>query len=152
LDAAKILKNIILPAIYYREGKSCYYDTYRKKLIEIIQRLCEVYRHCRNVVTGEKSAKNKKAYQDKHKAEYDLHDRTMQELQNLGITRIPSPEKIQKQLDALEEEKARVVKELQAQQKQQKTLQTVQANMRALLNGKALQRAMEHSDKNTPVL
>lgn len=104
------------------------------------------------MVTGEKSAKNKKAYQDKHKAEYDLHDRTMQELQNLGITRIPSPEKIQKQLDALEEEKARVVKELHAQQKQQKTLQTVQANMRALLNGKALQRAMEHFDKNEPVL
>lgn len=32
LDAAKVLKNIKLPAIYYREGKSCYYDTYRKKL------------------------------------------------------------------------------------------------------------------------
>ena len=29
------LKEIQLPAIYRREGKECYYDTYRKKLIEI---------------------------------------------------------------------------------------------------------------------
>ena len=35
MDVAKVLKNIKLPAVYYREGKSCYYDTYRKKLIEI---------------------------------------------------------------------------------------------------------------------
>ena len=117
-----------------------------------IQRLCEVYRHCRDVVTAEKSAKNKKAYQDQHEAEYDLHDRTMQELQALGITRIPSPEKIQKQLNALEEEKARVTKELQSQKKQQKTLQTVQANMQALLNGKALQKAIAQTDKEFQVL
>ena len=30
-----LLKNVELPAIYKREGKDCYYDTYRKKLIEI---------------------------------------------------------------------------------------------------------------------
>lgn len=29
------LKSIALPDIYMREGKECYYDTYRKKLIEI---------------------------------------------------------------------------------------------------------------------
>ena len=76
----------------------------------------------------------------------------MQELQALGITRIPSPEKIQKQLNALEEEKARVTKELQSQKKQQKTLQTVQANMQALLNGKALQKAIAQTDKEFQVL
>lgn len=31
----KELKEIPLPAIYKREGKECFYDTYRKKLIEI---------------------------------------------------------------------------------------------------------------------
>ncbi len=31
----KQLKEMQLPAIYRREGKDCYYDTYRKKLIEI---------------------------------------------------------------------------------------------------------------------
>ena len=30
-----ILNNIELPAVYEREGKKCYYDPYRKKLIEI---------------------------------------------------------------------------------------------------------------------
>lgn len=30
-----LLKEVELPAIYKREGKDCYYDTYRKKLIEI---------------------------------------------------------------------------------------------------------------------
>ena len=29
------LNSIALPDIYMREGKECYYDTYRKKLIEI---------------------------------------------------------------------------------------------------------------------
>lgn len=31
----KLLKTVKLPTIYKREGKDCYYDTYRKKLIEI---------------------------------------------------------------------------------------------------------------------
>ena len=36
LIVEKELKTIPLPAIYKREGKECYYyDTYRKKLIEI---------------------------------------------------------------------------------------------------------------------
>lgn len=30
-----LIKTVDLPAIYKREGKDCYYDTYRKKLIEI---------------------------------------------------------------------------------------------------------------------
>ena len=37
MDVANVLNNIELPVVYYREGKSCYYDTYRKKLIEIIR-------------------------------------------------------------------------------------------------------------------
>lgn len=35
LIVEKELKAIPLPAIYKREGKECYYATYRKKLIEI---------------------------------------------------------------------------------------------------------------------
>ena len=55
MDTAKILKNIKLPAIYYREGKSCYYDTYRKKLIEITpeetvrQRVAALFEQCFHV-------------------------------------------------------------------------------------------------------
>ena len=52
MDVAKVLKNIKLPAVYYREGKSCYYDTYRKKLIEITpeetvrQRVAALFEQC----------------------------------------------------------------------------------------------------------
>ena len=35
MNIESILKSIELPLIYKREGKDCYYDTYRKKLIEI---------------------------------------------------------------------------------------------------------------------
>ena len=35
MNIENLLKNIGLPVIYQREGKDCYYDTYRKKLIEI---------------------------------------------------------------------------------------------------------------------
>lgn len=35
LNIEKLLQSIELPAIYKREGKDCYYDVYRKKLIEI---------------------------------------------------------------------------------------------------------------------
>lgn len=35
MNIEKLLKTMKLPAIYRREAKSCYYDTYRKKLIEI---------------------------------------------------------------------------------------------------------------------
>ena len=46
-----LLKNVELPAIYKREGKDCYYDTYRKKLIEITpeetirQRVAALFEH-----------------------------------------------------------------------------------------------------------
>ena len=55
MDVAKVLKNIKLPAVYYREGKSCYYDTYRKKLIEITpeetvrQRVAALFEQCFHV-------------------------------------------------------------------------------------------------------
>ncbi len=35
MNIEELLKEFELPAIYKREGKDCYYDTYRKKLIEI---------------------------------------------------------------------------------------------------------------------
>ena len=35
MDLKNLLKSMPLPAIYKRDGKECYFDTYRKKLIEI---------------------------------------------------------------------------------------------------------------------
>ena len=63
---------------------------------KVIQKHCDSYRLCRKVIEDCKSAKNPKAYRTKHQAEYQLHDSLKKELQDLGVTKIPSSEKIQK--------------------------------------------------------
>ena len=68
------------------------------------------------------SSKNPKAYRTKHQAEYQLHDSLKKELQDLGVTKIPSSNKIQKQIENLESEQAATVQEKQEVQKKQKTL------------------------------
>ena len=60
-----------------------------------------------------KSAKNPKAYRIKHQAEYQLHDSLKKELQDLGVTKIPSSNKIQKRIENLESEQAAIVREKQ---------------------------------------
>lgn len=73
-------------------------------------------------------------YRTKHQAEYQLHDSLKKELQDLGVTKIPSSEKIQKRIENLESEKAATVREKQELQKKQKTLDIIQQNFTALLN------------------
>ena len=59
----------------------------------LLQKRCDVYRHCRTVLLAEKDAPDKKAYQKQHQAEYQLHDTTLQELSGLGIKKLPSQER-----------------------------------------------------------
>ena len=81
-----------------------------------------------------KSAKNPKDYRTKHQAEYQLHDSLKKELQDLGVTKIPSSEKIQKRIENLESEQAATVQEKQELLKKQKTLGIIQQNFSALLD------------------
>ena len=81
-----------------------------------------------------KSAKNPKAYRTKHQAEYQLHDSLKKELQDLGVTKIPSSNKIRKRIENLESEQAATVREKQELQKKQKTLDIIRQNFTALLN------------------
>ena len=53
-----------------------------------------------------KSAKNPNAYRTKHQSEYQLHDSLKKELQDLGVTKIPSSNKILKRIENLESEQA----------------------------------------------
>ncbi len=55
------------------------------------------------------------------------------ELQDLGVTRIPSSEKIQKKIENLELEQAATIREKQELQKKQKTLEVIQQNFTVLL-------------------
>ena len=90
--------------------------------------------HCRKVIEDCKSAKNPNAYRTKHQAEYQLHDSLKKELQDLGVTKIPSSNKIQKQIENLESEQAATVREKQELQKKQRTLDIIRQNFTALLN------------------
>ena len=86
-----------------------------------------------------KSAKNPKAYRIKHQAEYQLHDSLKKELQDLGVTKIPNSNKIQKQIENLESEQTSTVREKQELQKKLKTLEIIQQNFTALLNAPEMQ-------------
>ena len=101
---------------------------------KLIQKHCDSYRLCRKVIEDCKSVKNPKAYRTRHQAEYQLHDSLKKELQDLGVTRIPSSEKIQKQIENLESEQSAAVREKQELQKKQKTLDIIQQNFTALLD------------------
>ena len=106
---------------------------------KIIQKHCDSYRLCRKVIEDCKSAKNPKVYRTKHQAEYQLHDSLKKELQDLGITKIPSSNKIQKQIENLESEQTSTVREKQELQKKLKTLEIIQQNFTALLNAPEIQ-------------
>ena len=101
---------------------------------KIIQKHCDSYRLCRKVIEDCKSAKNPKEYRSKHLAEYQLHDSLKKELQDLGVTKIPSSNKIQKQIENLESEQAATVREKQNLQKKLNTLAIIQQNFTALLD------------------
>ena len=106
---------------------------------KVIQKHCDSYRLCRKVIEDCRSAKNPKAYRTKHQAEYQLHDSLKKELQDLGVTKIPSSNKIQKQIENLESEQAATVREKQELQKKQKTLDIIRQNFTSLLNAPEMQ-------------
>lgn len=100
---------------------------------KVIKKHCEVYRACRDVVRAEKDAPDKSLYRKRHQAEYQLHDVTLKELAELGIHKLPSSEKLQRQQLELEEELASAKKEKQDLQKQQKALQIIEHNFDAMI-------------------
>ncbi len=71
--------------------------------------------------------------------EYQLHDSLKKELQDLGVTKIPSSNKIQKRIENLESEQAATVREKQEMQKKQKTLDIIRQNFTALLSAPEMQ-------------
>ena len=114
---------------------------------KLIQKHCDSYRLCRKVIEDCKSAKNPKAYRSKHQAEYQLHDSLKKELQDLGVTKIPSSEKIQKRIESLELEQAIVICEQQELHKKQKILGIIQQNFTALLNVPVMQIPVSKAEK-----
>ena len=59
---------------------------------KVIQKHCEVYRACRDVILAEKEAPDRLLYRKQHRAEYQLHETTLKELAEFGIHKLPSAE------------------------------------------------------------
>lgn len=101
---------------------------------KLIQKNCEIYRACRNIILAEKSSPDRKLYRSQHKEEYQLHDSILKQLEESGITKLPSPEKLQRQAMELEEELAALNKEKQELLKQQKELRNIENNFFVMLH------------------
>lgn len=65
---------------------------------ELIQKHCLSYRTCRKIVEDAKTAPDPQKYKAAHQSEYKLHDSLKQQLQELGITKLPSQRGCRKKL------------------------------------------------------
>ena len=89
---------------------------------ELIQKHCTSYRTCRKIVEDAKTAPDPQRYKAAHQSEYKLHDSLKQQLQELGITKLPSPERLQTKINNLRNERSSAVKEKQDLEKRRSTL------------------------------
>lgn len=101
---------------------------------KIIQKHCESYRSCRKIVKKGKQSPDPKAYKFKHQSEYQLHDTLKQQLQELGITKLPSQERQNSKIANLEKELTGILQEKQDLKKRYSTLQVIQGNFDCLLS------------------
>ncbi|MGN9055787.1 hypothetical protein ACTNA4_04855 [Bariatricus sp. HCP28S3_A7] len=104
---------------------------------ELIQKHCSSYHTCRKIVEDAKTAPDPQKYKAAHQSEYKLHDSLKQQLQELGITKLPSPERLQKKIDNLRNERSSAAKEKQDLEKKRSTLNTITANFNTLLSNDA---------------
>lgn len=104
---------------------------------ELIQKHCSSYRTCRKIVENARTAPDPQKYKAAHQTEYKLHDSLKQQLQDMGITKLPSPEKTQKKIDNLRNERASAAKEKQDLEKKRSILNTITANFNTLLSDDA---------------
>ena len=104
---------------------------------ELIQKQCTSYRTCRKIVEDAKTAPDPQRYKAAHQSEYKLHDSLKQQLQELGITKLPSPERLQKKMEDLRNERSSAVKEKQDLEKRRSTLNTIASNFNSLLSNNA---------------
>lgn len=100
---------------------------------QIIQKKCNAYRMCRDIIQGENNAADPAAYRKAHAQEYRLHDALLQELKDLGITKLPSADKLDRQLEELQKERTALKAELKKHDRNLETLSVIQSNFEVLL-------------------
>lgn len=101
---------------------------------ELIQKHCSSYRTCRKIVEDGQKSPNPQKYKLQHQAEYKLHNFLKQQLQDLGISKLPAPEQLQNKIDSLRKEVSTVRKEKQDLDNRKSTLNIITANIENLLS------------------
>ena len=115
--------------------------------LELIQKHCTSYRTCRKIVESAKTAPDPQKYKAAHQSEYKLHDSLKQQLQKLGITKLPTPKQLQKKIDSLKKDYSQVQKEHQELEKQQFAINIISANINNLLsNNKHYKHELQQSE------
>ena len=100
---------------------------------QVLQKRCDAYRRCRRIVRDGKYAPDPQLFKTQHLSEFQLHDTLKNQLSDAGITKIPSPERLSRELDQLGNEKFSAIQELHRLENQQKTLDVVRSNFSLLL-------------------
>lgn len=100
---------------------------------KLVKKHCSTYRVTRQIIQSEKNASDPDKYKQQHSREYTLHQSVKNELKSLGITKLPNPERHDREISKLENEYSSIQKEIQDLQKQQKTLNIVEQNLKQLL-------------------
>ena len=100
---------------------------------ELIQKHCSSYRTCRKIVEDGQKSPNPQKYKLQHQAEYKLHNSLKQQLQDLGISKLPAPEQLQNKIGSLKKEVSNIRKEKQDLENRKSTLNIITANIENLL-------------------
>ena len=101
---------------------------------ELIQKHCTSYRTCRKIVEEGRKTSNPEKYKAQHHVEYSLHDSLKQQLQDLGVNKLPAPKSLQNKIDVLKKEISIVRKEKQELENRKSTLNIISANIKNLLS------------------
>lgn len=100
---------------------------------KLIKKHCSTYRVTRQIIQSRKNASDPEKYKQQHSDEYTLHQSVKNELKSLGVTKLPNPERHDREITKLENEYFNTQKEILDLQKQRKTLSIVEQNFRQLL-------------------
>ena len=100
----------------------------------LIKKQCTTYRSLRQVIQNEKISENPEAYRCQHSTEYILHDKLKTELQSLGISKLPNPDRLERNINDLESQYSNAQKETHQLEKQRKTLDIIEQNFQQLLD------------------
>ncbi|NCB94115.1 MAG: relaxase/mobilization nuclease [Clostridia bacterium] len=113
---------------------------------KLIQKHSSTYRRCKKIVDSGKTSSQPDSYRKNHSADYNLYASSKKALHEMGVEKLPNPDRLQSKIGKLESSRIALEAESKKLLKEKKTLEIVSTNM-AMLD-----LAENHIDKSTPSL